>query len=765
MAAHIATQTTQPKVSEPSSTEINRLALLFNSGRYTELENQARELLEQYPGSGFVWKALGASLKAQRKVALFELQRATELLPDDAEAHGNLGNALKDLGRLDDAVASYHMALKFKPDYAETHYNLGNALQDLGRLDDAVESYHRALKFKPDFAEGHNNLGVAFKDLERLDDAVASYRLALEIRPDYAEAHYNLGNALKGLRQPDDAVASYHRALEIKPDFADAHSNLGNALSDLGQYDDAVASYHQALKFKPDYAEAHSNLGVALKELGRLDDAVASFQRALKFKPDYAEAHNNLGNALKELGLLDDAVASFQRALKFKPDYAEAHYNLGIALKDLGRLDDAVASYHLALKFKPGYAEAHSNLLFTHNYLSGQPAEALLSEAMRYGTLVGRQANAYQKWPNLPDPDRCLRVGLVSGDLCAHPVGHFVESVLGALAAHASGRLELIAYPSHFRCDALTERIKACCCGWHSAVGLSNEQLAKQIRDDGIDILMDLSGHTRHNRLPMFAWKPAPVQVSWLGYFATTGVTAMDYLIADPWTLPESEEAYFTEKIWRLPETRLCFTPPDVDVQVGPLPALSNGYITFGCFNNLTKMNDEVVALWAKILLSIPNSRLFLKAKQLNESSVRKNTIERFVTHGIDASRLVLEGYEPRKEYLAAYHRVDMAVDPFPFTGGTTSVEGLWMGVPVLTLAGEHFLSRQGVGILMNAGLPEWIATDTDDYVARAVSHAADLQRLAALRNGLRQQVLASPLFDASRFARHFESALRGMWR
>jgi protein O-GlcNAc transferase len=255
------------------------------------------------------------------------------------------------------------------------------------------------------------------------------------------------------------------------------------------------------------------------------------------------------------------------------------------------------------------------------------------------------------------------------------------------------------------------------------------------------------------------------VQLSWLGYFATTGVAAVDYFIADPWTLPPDQEAYFTEKIWRLPETRLCFTPPKADVAVGPLPALSNGYVTFGSFNNLSKMNDAVVTLWAQVLHAVPGSRLFLKYQQLAEASVRQSTCERFAVHGISPGRLIFEDYVPRANYLAAYQRVDIALDPFPFPGGTTTVEALWMGVPVLTLAGERFLSRQGVGLLMNAGLPEWVASDPRDYVARAVAHAGDLQDLASLRNGLRQQVLASPIFDSPRFARHFEAALRTMWQ
>ncbi|MFA7242930.1 MAG: tetratricopeptide repeat protein [Sulfuricellaceae bacterium] len=609
--------------------EREQLVALFNAGRHAEMESLARLLIERHPRFGFAWKGLGAALQMQGKDALAALQKATELLPDDDDAHNNLGNALRDRGQLEAALASYTKALEMEPGFAEAHYNLGNVLQDLGR--------------------------------------------------------------------PDGAVASYRRALELKPDFA----------------------------------AAHGNLGVALKDCGLLDDAAASCRRALEIKPDFADAHNNLGNVLK----------------------------------DLGQLDGALASYRRALECDPGYTKALGNLLFIHNYLADQPVVMLLAEARRFGELVARQAHPYTVWCNVPAPERCLRVGLVSGDLRNHPVGYFLESLLAALASHASGRLEMIAYSNHARSDALTERLKASCHGWHSVAGLSDASLAQQIRDDGIDILIDLAGHTAYNRLPLFAWKPAPVQASWLGYFATTGVAAMDYFIADPWTAPEAEESHFIEKIQRLPQTYLCFSPPDVDVPVAPLPALAERHITFGCFNHLTKMNDAVVALWARVLLAVPGSHLFLKTRQLGEATVRHSVVARFAAHGIAAERLILESAAPRAELLAAYRRVDIALDPFPYPGGATSIEALWMGAPVLTLAGERFLSHIGASIMHNAGLPAWIAADADDYIARAASHAGDLQRLATLRNGLRQQVLASPLFDAPRFARHFEIALREMWR
>lgn len=527
---------------------------------------------------------------------------------------------------------------------------------------------------------------------------------------------------------------------------------------------EALHAMRKTAELFPEHADAHNNLGNVLRDLGQLDEAAVSYRKALLIAPNLAEAHSNLGIVLWDLGQLDEAAMSYRRALVIAPDLAEAHSNLGLVLWDLGHLDEAVERHRIALGIKPDFAEAHGHILFTHNYLSGQSSEALLSEARRYGKLVEEKAKPYSHWPNVPDANRCMRVGFVSGDLRNHPVGHFIEGILTALASDASSSLELFAYLTSFQSDDLTNRIKACCFGWHSVVGLSDERLAGQIREDRIDILIDLAGHTAHNRLPMFAWKPAPIQVSWLGYFATTGVETIDYLIADPWTLPETEECNFTEKIWRLPETRLCFTAPDLNVEVLPLPALGNGFITFGCFNNLTKMNDAVVALWARILIALPDSRLFLKARQFRQATVRQNVVDRFTAKGVHANRLILEGYSSRTDYLAAYNRVDIALDPFPFTGGTTSVEGLWMGVPVLTLKGERFLSRQGVGILMNVKLPEWIASDEDDYVDRAVWHAGNLQRLSSLRNGLRQQVLASPIFDAQRFASNFEAAMRGMW-
>jgi protein O-GlcNAc transferase len=484
----------------------------------------------------------------------------------------------------------------------------------------------------------------------------------------------------------------------------------------------------------------------------------------LALEPDSFEIHGNFGNLLKDMRRLDEAVLSYQRVLELQPNDAKAHNNLGAAFIALGRFSDAVDNFRRALAIDPDLDTAQSNLLFAGNFLGDQPVSWSLAEAKQFGARAMRNARAFSEWKNTPNPDRSLRVGFVSGDFREHSVGHFLEGVLAALVSNAPGRLELFAYPTFNSNDEVALRLKSHFKGWVSAMGLSDQDLAQRIRDDEIDILIDLSGHTAHNRLPMFAWNPAPVQVTWLGYLATTGVTAIDYVLADAWTLPEYEEANFTEEVWRLPQSYLCFTPPQGKVQVGRLPALHNGFITFGSFNNLAKINDAVVALWSKVLLAVPGSRLYLKSPQLIDEEIQRRTMKRFKLHGIDEGRLTLEGLVPRADYLLPFHRVDIALDPFPYPGITTSVENLWMGVPVLTLAGNSFLSRQGVGLMMNAGLPDWIGADPGDYVARAVAHASDVQGLAELRARLRHKVFNSPIFDAPRFSQHFEAALRSMW-
>jgi len=474
-------------------------------------------------------------------------------------------------------------------------------------------------------------------------------------------------------------------------------------------------------------------------------------------------AHNNLGFTLKAQGKLDEAVVSFRQAIALKPDFAEAHNNLASTLMNQSKMDEAIASFRRALTVKPDFTLARSNLLLCLSYLTNQPHPDFLDETRRYGLKAAEKVRErYSTW-NCPAKPDCLRLGLVSGDLRNHPVGYFLENLLANLD---QAKIELIAYPTIRQEDELTARIRPRFVGWESLQGMQDEAAADLIHADGVHILLDLSGHTSFNRLPVFAWKPAPIQVTWLGYCASTGIVEMDYLLADPVSVPESHHDQFTEKIWYLPETRLCFSPPEIGDELAstPLPALRNGYITFGCFQNLAKINDTVLATWGRILQLLPQARLRLQNRLLNFPTIREQLQERLAGSGIASERVTLTGSVPRPDYLAAHSQIDIILDTFPCSGGTTTCEALWMGVPTVTLAGNTMLAREGASMLTCADLADWIATDAENYVAKAVAHAADLEKLATLRTGLRRQVLASPLFDGARFARNFEEAMWEMW-
>ncbi len=725
------------------------------SGNRTEAsEQEATHSIEE----GHVLEAEGKLAEAMQCYL-----HAIQLAPNPARAHLNRGNVLLLQGDLPGALEAFRTAIEHKPDYAGAYYNIGNALLGNGQFDEAVANYRRALEINPDYAEVHCSLGIAFKELGQLESAEKNFRKALEINPDLTEANINLGNVLQSLWQFESAVTCYRHALKIEPDYAEVHNYLGSALQSLGQLESAVASCRRALEIKPDYAGAHCSLGLALQNLGYFKDAAASCRRALELKPDLVEAHTNLGITLQDLGQLEDAVACYRRALEIKPDFAVAHSNLGGVLQSLGLLESAIESYRQALEIKPDYAEAHSNLLFVLNYVNNHTPSYYLDQARQYGQMVARKVTTrFSAWQCAARPER-LRVGLVSGDLFRHPVGYF----LAGLLAHINpDHIELIAYPTHHKEDELTARIRPYFSAWKPLIGKSDEAAARLIHADGVNVLIDVSVHSAHNRLPVFAWKPAPVQVSWLGLPSTTGVAEMDYVLGDPYAIPAEDESHFSETVWRMPESCLCLSVPLSTVNVAPLPALSAGYVTFGSFNNLTKMNDAVVAVWVRILKAVPNSRLLLKTKQLSDPVVCEKTRQRFTVCGIAPDRLLLGGtLASADDHLAMYNKVDIALDTFPYTGVTTSFEALWMGVPVLSMRGNRFLTRTAGSIAHNAGLPEWIAGDEDDYVAKAMAFAYGLDRLAALRASLRQQVLASPLFDAPRFARNFENALREMWQ
>lgn len=559
------------------------------------------------------------------------------------------------------------------------------------------------------------------------------------------------------------AVDSFRKAVTLHPEFIEAQNNLGALLYLQGNLEEAAVAFEKAISLNPGIAGPHYNLGNIYRDTGRTEVALRFYERALAIQPEYSELSNNMGLAFEKLSRYDEALSSYGKAISLNPTLVEAHINSGNLLKELGRLEEAVASYRTALRIKPDSTDAYSNLILSSNYDVAVSREDLCIEAARYGEVVAANAQQISRHLNRVCPDRRLRVGLMSGDLHQHPVGIFLEGVLAAANPEV---IEIYAYSTTapYTDDDVSERIKNHVASWRCVTTISDKQLAKDINEDQIDILIDLSGHTAHNRLALFAWKPAPVQATWLGYFATTGVKEIDYILCDRWVFPEEDEEYFVEKPIRLPDSYLCFTPPNVRIDVEGLPADRNGYITFGCFNYLTKINEHVISAWSRVLHAVSDSRLLLKTRQLDDDNVCQQLYEQFSIHGIGPGRLILEGHSTRERHLAKYNSVDIALDPFPYPGGTTSVEALYMGVPVLTLRGDRFLTNIGESILQSVGLPDWIASNLDEYVEIAQKKASQLESLKALRADLRSCLLASPICDHRRFARNLEAGLRKMW-
>jgi predicted O-linked N-acetylglucosamine transferase (SPINDLY family) len=664
-------------------------------------------------------------------------------------------------GRLEEAEAFYKKAILINSNSAPLHSNRGNMLKEMKRFDEALASYDKAISLQKDFATALNNRGNTLKALKRFDEALASYDKAISIKSDYADAFNNQGVLLQDLKRFEEALASYDKAISIKPDYAEAFNNRGNTFTELKQFDEALASFDKAISIKPDYAEAFNNRGNTFTELQRLDEALASFDKAISIRSDFAEAFNNRGSILHQTKRFYEALKSYEKSISIKPDFAQALHNRGFTLQNLNLFEEALGSYEAAINQNPDYFVAQSNRLYLMSYMQNLSASDRLEEARKFGSNVTRAARRKFTFWNNGTVSKKLRLGFISGDLRRHSVGLFLESVLSRLD---QSKLHLIAYSNNSVEDTLTVRLKKYFRPYKSLDGLVDEEAANLIHDDEVQILIDLSGHTAFNRLPVFAYKAAPIQVSWLGYWATTGVKEIDYLIGDPYVTPLEEAQHFSEKIKRLPETYFCFTQPDIDVEVKDLPAKKNGYITFGCFNNFSKINKSVITLWSKVLLSIDRSRLFLKTEQLGDSSLIYETVGLFTSCGVSAERLHFEGQSNFREYLESYNKIDIALDPFPFPGGTTSAQALWMGVPVLTKKGNRFISHNGETIAHNSRQADWIADDDNDYLAKAIHFSSDIQALAKLRSGLRAQVLGSPLFDADRFARNFENAMFEIW-
>ncbi len=609
-----------------------------------------------------------------------------------------------------------------------------------------------------------HGLGAALAAQKRHEDAISAYREALRSQPNNPALLNDLGIALMAMADNHDALRTLEQAVRLAPRHLPANYNLALALINTGNLATAELRLRATLELHPSQPEVLSSLGFVLRRLGRSPEAEPILRQAIALSPRLHNAHHNLGMSLLDLFRFVEAEEQFRTALEIEPAFALGACGLGNAQLVQGNCEAAEASFRRALDIDPSHSTSHTNLLVTMHYTTAHIRQEIFAEHRRWSEQHAPQERPFHhQSPGDGEAERLLRVGYVSADFRTHSVMYFFRALL---ELHDRNRFAPVLYSAVERADAVTQEFQRKAAGWLDVTTLGDKELAQRIFDDRIDILVDLSGHTGGNRLEVFGYKPAPVQVTWLGYPDTTGLPEIDYRFTDILADPPGAETFHTEHLVRLPTCFLCYTARDPCPAPSPPPALIAGHITFGSFNNLAKLSSETLRAWVAILQSVPNARLLIKGKSLRDPLVLERFMKKLVMHGIDLARTVLQGWTTSSDdHLESYARVDIALDTFPYNGTTTTCEALWMGVPVVTLAGETHAGRVGVSLLSAAGLSELIAGTEQTYIELATRLANDPQKLAHLRAGLRARMASSPLCNGPRFTREAEDAYRAMWR
>jgi predicted O-linked N-acetylglucosamine transferase (SPINDLY family) len=729
----------------------------------------------------------------QYQRAIDDFDRAIALNGGYAEAYANKARPLQELGRFDEAQTAYEKALALNPAFAETWVHFGDLLRALGRNDEALAAYDKAADIRPDlaaawlgrgdvfFARGDHRGALAAYDhvvalradiaeawlgrgnacafLGAREEALVSFDKAIAIKPELAGAWLGRGNILVELRKFDEADRAYTKVLGLAPDLAEAWLGRGNVLKAIRSFDAAGASYHRALELKPDLAEAWLGRGSIL-EAHHLDQALEAYDKALSLKPELVEAWHARGTTLCKLGKHGDGVLAYDRALELKPDFAEAWQGRGNILLHESRAPEALAAYDKALSIKPALADAISDKIFVLDFVTSAGFE-VQQRARDYwwdqiGAPIAKRLSAPHA--NVRDPNRKLRIGYVSADLREHSAALSFKPMM---LNHNKAEFHITCYSMTIFTDSITREFERAVDQWHEVVQLSDDAFHDLVRKDQIDILVDLSGHTAGHRLEVFAGKPAPVQIS-IGATGT-GLKTIDYIFADPVICPPAVRHFFAEKFFDLPSIMTIEALPE-QLEIFPAPVLSKGYITFGMFNRISKISDEAVVLWSRILHAIPSARLFIKHFALDDPSLRSRQLERFAAHGIGSDRIDMAGSTSRKEHLTAFKDVDISFDPFPHNGGISTLDSLQVGVPVIALLGNAPTSRAAGSILSSVGLGDWVAETTDDYLSIATKFAAMPDHLGQLRYALPPMLAASAVGNAAIYTKAVERAYRKIW-
>jgi predicted O-linked N-acetylglucosamine transferase (SPINDLY family) len=752
--------------AEPRSADahFNRGAVLMSLGRFDDARASYQRVATLKPQHAHALFHLAhvCGMLNRLDEALANYDKAIAVRNDFAEAWFNRGVVLDQLGRYQEALDSHDRALAIKPRYAEALTGRGSALHELGRSTEAVESYDQALAINPGLAQAWNKRGIALFELERNDDALHSYDRALAADPKLADAHNNRGIVLDELERHADALDSFDKALAIDPASWTAHNGRGAVLSSMRDFDRALQSFARAIEIRPDYAEAFANRGGTLQEINRLTEALADNDHAVALNPGLFKVWLLRGGVLQASKRTSEAFACGKKALAIKPNSPVAHTLLGTCLAALGDVDGAIAQFDQAMAIKPDCDEAIVSKIFVLDFSDKADFEQHRDVRRLWWEHVGSKIpRPDQPYRNILDVERRIVIGYVSSDFRDHSAAKVFKPVLQYTD---KALFETVCYSCSPVKDQATREFQQMADRWHDASQWSDDRLADQIRQDGVDILVDLSGYTEGARLRVIARKPAPIQAHGWGHCTPPGLPTIDYVFADPVTIPPEVRHLYLEKIYDLPCMLTLDALPEAVVRT-PLPALTNGFVTFGVFNRISKISDTATAAWAEILRRVPGAKLLIKDGALDDPSVHKSLLARLARHDIATDRVELRGGTPRLMHLAAFNDVDICLDPFPQNGGASTWEALRMSIPVVAKLGNALSQRAAGGIVTAVGLADWVADSTEGYIDIAVSWAGRIDELAQLREEMQRRLDASAASNPRLYAEAVGKAYRNMWQ
>lgn len=702
--------------------------------------------------------------------AINSYKQAIKIQPNSVEAYSNIGITLNSLKRYDEALISYEKALSIKPNFADAYSNQGNTLEEIGAIEKAILSYKKAIDINGKCVDAYLNLGNLLFKLKKYDAAIENYELAININSNNAQLYYSLGNAYQALKKLGTAISCYEKCISINKNYCDAYLNRGAIYHIFKQYDAALLSYDSAIALQPNYVKAYSNRGVVLKDLKKYVDALQNYDKSISIDPNYAKAHSNRGLLLAELKRYQEAQASYERVIELEQNNAQAYYDLGTVLHDQGRFEEAIKQYKIALKIDPTHKVARDNILFIESYTAIVAPKEFLIEARNWQLSkytpeeLKHSSTRIFKRQNLKG--RRLRVGYISGDFYNHAVSYFTDALF---KYRDQSRIEVFAYSTNSFADDYTETLKSLVDSWVPIHNLSDIEARNRIENDELDLLVDLSGYTAHNRMEVFAMRAAPIQAHYLGFTGSTGLFEMDYWIGDHTLTPPSIQDYFSEKLVRLPRVWVSYKG-DQNVPLSAWKPPTDGSICLGSFNDLAKFTDTTYELWAKILHALPEAYLLIKTKKLGDITNRKKVLDKFRSLGISEDQIELRDYSDTPnwhEHMTYYDRVDIALDPYGAAGGgTTTCDALWMGVPIITMVKDDSpaSSRMTASMLNSISRQDWVASNDSEYVEKTILLAKNIDKRKLLRLNQRELLMKSPLCNPKDLAKSLEDAYVSMF-